>query len=91
LAHVDLYRLGEGGTIGTLGLEDYLDGQTVLAIEWADYAEPLLPADRLEIELRHRTPSVRRVSLHATGPQTAAVLLRLRRGHRAHPRSNNAR
>jgi len=91
LAHADLYRLADGGDIRTLGLEDFLDRQTVLAIEWAEYGSAVLPGDRLEIELLHRTPAERQVNLHATGPHAEAVLIRLRHRQTARPRSKVTR
>ena len=36
LAHVDLYRIEAQPELQHIGLSDYLDGQTVVAIEWAD-------------------------------------------------------
>lgn len=51
LYHVDCYRLDEpvGDAIG-LGLEA-LFAHGVVVIEWADLIQPLLPPDRLDIEL----------------------------------------
>jgi tRNA threonylcarbamoyladenosine biosynthesis protein TsaE len=34
--HVDLYRLRDPDEIGTLGLEELLEGDAVVVIEWAD-------------------------------------------------------
>jgi tRNA threonylcarbamoyladenosine biosynthesis protein TsaE len=36
LCHVDLYRLDSAREIDTIGLDDYLGGTGVVAIEWAD-------------------------------------------------------
>lgn len=82
LTHVDLYRLGEHGALADLGLEDYLDGRTVVAIEWADYAEPWLPTDRLDIELRHagpNAPTERAMTVQAHGERARAALKRIAR------------
>jgi tRNA threonylcarbamoyladenosine biosynthesis protein TsaE len=77
LAHVDLYRLQEPEELRHLGLEDYVNGHTVLAIEWAERAGHDLPTDRLEIRLLHRTPQTRTIMLHATGAQSQRLLARL--------------
>ena len=79
LAHIDLYRLNSAKEATSIGLEDYLSGPTVVAIEWADKAPGILPDDRLELELRHRTVQSRSVELRATGPMSAALLARLKR------------
>jgi tRNA threonylcarbamoyladenosine biosynthesis protein TsaE len=50
LYHVDLYRLTSADLTG-LGLEEILDGQGVVAIEWPDQALSVLPAERLDIRL----------------------------------------
>jgi len=36
LTHVDLYRLNGANEIDTIGLDDYLGGKGVVAVEWAD-------------------------------------------------------
>lgn len=78
LAHVDLYRLNSARELESTGLTDYLNGSTVTAIEWADKGLALLPEDRLEIELRHRTVGSRTIRLRATGPNSALLLAKAR-------------
>jgi tRNA threonylcarbamoyladenosine biosynthesis protein TsaE len=78
LAHVDLYRLNSVRELESMGLTDYLNGSTVTAIEWADKGLALLPEDRLEIELRHRTVGSRTIRLRATGPNSALLLAKTR-------------
>jgi tRNA threonylcarbamoyladenosine biosynthesis protein TsaE len=84
LAHIDLYRLSSSREIESIGLEEYLSGSTVTAIEWADKGVAILPKDRLEIELRHQSVQSRSIRLMATGPLSAALLANTRRRH-AHP------
>jgi len=81
LAHIDLYRLNSLREIESIGLEEYLSGSTVAAIEWADRGRAILPADRLEIELRHQSVQSRSITLMATGPLSATLLARARRSH----------
>jgi tRNA threonylcarbamoyladenosine biosynthesis protein TsaE len=78
LAHIDLYRLNSPQRAESIGVDDYLSGKTVVAVEWADKAPGLLPDDRLEIELRHRTVESRSIEFRATGPVSAALLARIR-------------
>jgi len=49
LYHVDLYRLAPGIEIGMLGLEEYLDGDGVSAVEWAEKVEGMLPERTINI------------------------------------------
>lgn len=51
LFHVDLYRL-ETSDVESLGLDEILDTPGVTAIEWAERAAAMLPAERLLIEFR---------------------------------------
>ena len=44
LYHVDCYRLESAAELLGIGLDDYLDGRGVLAIEWADKFPELIPA-----------------------------------------------
>jgi tRNA threonylcarbamoyladenosine biosynthesis protein TsaE len=78
LAHVDLYRLTSRKEVESIGLDDYFTGSTVVVIEWADKAPGILPPDRLEMQLRHRTVQSRSIRLMATGPLSAALLARTR-------------
>jgi tRNA threonylcarbamoyladenosine biosynthesis protein TsaE len=78
LAHLDLYRLNSDKEAASIGLDDYLTGLTVVAVEWAEKAPQLLPDDRLEMELRHRTVQSRSIRFTATGPLSAALLARIK-------------
>jgi len=51
LYHIDLYRLASGMEIEMLGLEEYLDGDGVTAIEWAEKMEGSLPGRTINISL----------------------------------------
>jgi tRNA threonylcarbamoyladenosine biosynthesis protein TsaE len=71
--HTDLYRL-TAEELENTGLNDYLDGHTVTAIEWADRWTLGLPPDRLDICLAHCSSGGRRVSLAAQGPSAQRLL-----------------
>lgn len=78
LAHADLYRLDSAADLPHIGLAEYDDGDTVTAIEWADKAGAHLPADRLEVHLQHRSPTVREIGFIARGRQARGFLARVR-------------
>jgi len=50
--HVDLYRLEEPRELATLGLEELLDRDALVLIEWGERFPQILPAERTEIRLR---------------------------------------
>lgn len=77
LAHADLYRIDSAAELAQLGLSDYDDGRTVLAIEWADKAGGELPADRLEIRLSHRGAATRGAEMAALGAASRRLLARI--------------
>ena len=49
--HLDLYRLAEPDELELIGIRDCLDGESILAVEWADRFPESLPADRIEITI----------------------------------------
>ena len=92
LAHVYLYRLREAAELEHVGLSDYLDGRTVVAIEWAEKAGPELPQDRLEIHLRYGEGLSRDILLKATGKRSRGVLTCVKkRGAAMGPKTERAR
>lgn len=77
LVHIDLYRLRTAAEAESIGLDDYLAGSAVVAIEWADRFPGWLPADRLEVRLTHRSPATRNALVMAQGPRSSALLTRI--------------
>lgn len=51
LFHMDLYRLEGAEDLADLGYEEYIDGDGVTVVEWADRAMEALPLERLDIKL----------------------------------------
>lgn len=79
LVHVDAYRLEDPEELWGLGLEELAEG-AVLACEWADRLEELLPEEALWIRLeRMPRPETREVHLEARGVQHARWLEEVRR------------
>ena len=58
LHHMDLYRVGDPMEAWDLGLEEYLNGTGVCAIEWADQAEEVFPENALWIDLAYSGPGL---------------------------------
>lgn len=67
LFHMDLYRISSPDALYTLGLDEYFEGNGITVVEWAERAEPLLPAHTLRIyfEVR-RNPESRMITVKET-------------------------
>jgi tRNA threonylcarbamoyladenosine biosynthesis protein TsaE len=50
--HIDLYRLDRSSEVETLGLDELLEREAVVLIEWGERFPELWPPDRFEIELQ---------------------------------------
>ncbi len=53
LYHFDFYRLGSLGEIQAIGYEEFLYGEGIAVIEWADNMGELIPPERIDIFFRH--------------------------------------
>jgi len=62
--HVDLYRLDTTQQVATLGLEEILDREAVVLIEWAERFPDLFPAERIEIHLQALSESERQLTIN---------------------------
>lgn len=50
--HVDLYRLDTPAQVATLGIDEILEREAVVLIEWGERFPDLWPRERIEIRLR---------------------------------------
>ena len=67
LFHLDLYRLSGPRDLIDLGYEEIFEGPHVVAVEWAERAENLLPANRVEVALDHAGGDERRICIEDHG------------------------
>lgn len=65
LLHVDAYRLSAPTQMDDLGLEDWMDAQTVLAIEWPENVRPWLPPKHYWLRLSAVSENRREIQLTA--------------------------
>jgi tRNA threonylcarbamoyladenosine biosynthesis protein TsaE len=59
LYHIDLYRLDHIEEIADLGLDDYLYGQGLCVIEWAEKGFSVLPARHLLVKIDYLSDTER--------------------------------
>jgi len=78
LYHIDLYRVQTAAEARVTGLDDYIYGNGICVIEWAERVRELLPQDRLWITLRYVDPTRRALSFEARGTRSQALLDQLR-------------
>lgn len=67
LYHIDLYRIEEPRELATLELEDLMDRDALVLIEWGERFAHLMPKPRIEVRIERcgdsgRTVEVREVS-----------------------------
>jgi tRNA threonylcarbamoyladenosine biosynthesis protein TsaE len=63
LFHIDLYRLETINQALAIGIEDYLGGSGITAIEWAEKIELLLPENTTRIRITTLSETARRIEV----------------------------
>ncbi len=74
--HIDLYRIGDEDELYELGLDEYLAGNGVAAVEWFDKFEAFMPPNILRVNvdyMENRGFSARRIRV-TPGDRSATVL-----------------
>ena len=74
LYHLDLYRLADAGDINSIGYEEFLYGDGVAVVEWADRLGSLLPEEYLQINLNHKKLNEREIQLSTKGSRYRDLL-----------------
>ena len=75
LFHMDLYRVGSIEQAEELGIEEYLDGDGLTVVEWADNVPGIFPDDSLRIHIELVSECERRLSL-ISGTESSASVMR---------------
>lgn len=78
LYHLDAYRLEGSGDLCDLGLDEYLEGEGVMVVEWADRVRDFFTGDCLEVLLDFAGGGeARNISFRAQGDSWRGRLARL--------------
>ncbi len=77
LHHLDLYRLGDGGELEGVGVEEFLYGSDICVVEWPDSFFDELPSDPLLVRISGDADGPRVVRFHGDGDTAAAVLVEM--------------
>ena len=67
LYHFDLYRLNDMQEIIDIGYDEFLYGQGVSALEWAEHLKGLMPKQYLQVKIDHLKPAGRKIRLSYKG------------------------
>ncbi|MFZ5453413.1 MAG: tRNA (adenosine(37)-N6)-threonylcarbamoyltransferase complex ATPase subunit type 1 TsaE [Thermodesulfobacteriota bacterium] len=77
LVHIDLYRLENLPQEMLPDLEEYLSGDRVVAVEWAERLGALLPVDYLEVEIAITGENTREFTIRGYGQRGEDLAKRL--------------
>ena len=73
LYHMDLYRVGSVEQTEELGIEEYLEGDGLTVVEWADNVPGIFPDDSLRIHIELVSECERRLSFTAATDRLAGA------------------
>jgi tRNA threonylcarbamoyladenosine biosynthesis protein TsaE len=75
--HFDAYRLPSSQAFDDLGAQEYLEGDGVCFVEWADRVEKCLPVERLTIRLEVVSEHARRALIEGVGDRYVELVTNL--------------
>jgi len=78
LYHIDLYRLDHIEEIIELGLDDYLYGNGVCVVEWAEKGLSVLPTEHLLIQISYLSDTERSFQLKPSGKRYLEITTQLK-------------
>ena len=78
LYHIDLYRLTRIEEIAELGLDDYLYGNGICVVEWAEKGSGILPVEHLSIEISYLSDTERSFQFKPSGERYIKMAAELR-------------
>lgn len=70
LYHFDVYRIGDAGEMFETGFDEYVYGNGVTVIEWADLIKEILPESRIVVNIEkddYNKPDSRLIIMEFTG------------------------
>ena len=77
LYHIDLFRLDHIEEIVELGLDDYLYGNGVCVVEWAEKGISVLPVEHLLVQIDYLSDTERSFQLRPHGKRYREIIVQL--------------
>ncbi|HLV10592.1 MAG TPA: tRNA (adenosine(37)-N6)-threonylcarbamoyltransferase complex ATPase subunit type 1 TsaE [Halanaerobiales bacterium] len=74
ICHVDLYRLDKEEDLYDIGIEDYLDNEAVVLIEWPELVYDFLPPDFIFIKIEVEEGKKREFNIEAEGEKSFRLI-----------------
>lgn len=74
--HLDLFRLNQLDDLETIGYDEYVAGQGVTLIEWAQKMPQALPRDYVELTFTVSGPTTRTIAAIPHGPRAEQLVRR---------------
>lgn len=65
--HFDVYRISDPEEMFEIGFYEYLNGEAVCLIEWAELIGEILPKEHMNIEIRYTGDEEREITLSGEG------------------------
>lgn len=63
LCHFDMYRINGADDLETTGFYDYMDGETVMAVEWSENIADALPEGTIFIDITRIDDTTREIEI----------------------------
>ncbi len=80
LYHIDLYRMESMEEVMELGLENYLNGQGVSVVEWAEKGLSIFPEENLLIEIDYLDDTARKLRFKPRGQRYLELVKEFKNG-----------
>ena len=72
--HMDLYRLDSLSDVESIGLEEYLNDESIVAVEWADRWPEILPGGTVTVKLVIIDDHRREISFSGQHPRAFEII-----------------
>jgi tRNA threonylcarbamoyladenosine biosynthesis protein TsaE len=72
--HMDLYRLDSLSDVESIGLEEYLNDESIVAVEWADRWPEILPGGTVTVKLVIIDDRRREISFSGQHPRAFEII-----------------
>lgn len=79
LYHFDLYRLDSLKELEDVGYEEFISGDGICVIEWADRAKKILPNNYLRIQMQVKGENSRLIKITSHGKQYESMINKIKR------------
>ena len=66
LIHFDMYRINSAEDLETTGFFDYMDEDTVLAVEWSENIADELPENCIRVDIQRTDENSRTITVETT-------------------------